>query len=56
MIMVLLQIQLFYFSKKYAIKNDDTIAGIAMFFYMVFIFSYMFTVSPVHILQYGTQI
>lgn len=45
----------FYFSKKYAIKNDDTIAGIAVFLYMVFMFSYLFTVSPAHIPQYGTQ-
>lgn len=66
MIMVLLQIQqylwllwyyalFFYFSKKYAIKNDDTIAGIAVFLYMVFMFSSLFTVSPTHIPQYGTQ-
>lgn len=45
----------FYFSKKYAIKNNETIAGIAMFIHMVFVFSYMFTVSPAHIPQYGTQ-
>ena len=45
----------FYFSKKYAIKNDDTIAGISVFLYMVFMFSYLFTVSPTHIPQYGTQ-
>ena len=44
-----------YFSKKHEIKNNETIAGITMFLYMVFVFSYMFTVSPANIPERGTQ-